>query len=272
MYPALTVELREWAERIFTADSLEEKLLTLPDGLKSLTDEQPGQAVAWTAPPRPAGLQIAPKNKRKRIPHPNAFEQKDMRIRALHAFANHELMALEMMAWALLAFPQADKTFRKGLANVLLDEQRHFALYAEHIKTMGATFGDLPLNDHFWKAATKINDPLDWVCTMHLTFEQANLDHAPYFGKAFSEVEDHASADLMQVIFEDEIRHVRFGSRWLKKWQPEGASMFETYAQHCSGGRSPFRAKGLDYQKDARLAAGLDDDFVSRLEAWQTDL
>lgn len=106
---------------------------------------------------------------------------------------------------------------------------------------------------------------------MHLTFEQANLDHAPYFGKAFSEVEDQASADLMQVIFEDEIRHVRFGSRWLKKWQPEGMSMFETYAQHCAGGRSPFRAKGLGYQKEARLAAGLDADFVSRLEAWETD-
>lgn len=266
------MELREWAERIFTADTLEEKLLTPHDGLRSLTDNQPGSPIVWSAPPRPSGLEIAPKNQRKRIPHPNAFEQKEMRIRALHAFANHELMALEMMAWALLAFPEADKTFRKGLANVLIDEQRHFALYAAHIKTMGAEFGDLPLNDHFWMAARKISNPLDWVCTMHLTFEQANLDHAPYFGHAFEQVEDHESAELMKVIFEDEIRHVRFGSRWLKKWTPEGESMFESYAKHCSGGRSPFRAKGFEFQKEARLAAGLDEDFITKLEAWNVDV
>lgn len=266
------MELREWAERIFGADTLEEKLLTPPDGLRSLTDENPGRAVAWSAPPRSAGLRIAPKNRRKRIPDPKAFEQKEMRIRALHAFANHELMALEMMAWALLAFPEADKTFRKGLANVLIDEQRHFALYSEHLTTLGANFGDLPLNDHFWMAAQKISDPLDWVCTMHLTFEQANLDHAPYFGRAFEEVEDFASAELMKVIFEDEIRHVRFGGKWLKKWSPEGQSTFDTYLQHCSGGRSPFRAKGFEFQREARQAAGLDGDFISKLEAWNSDL
>ena len=265
------MELREWATRVFSADTLEEKLLRPPCGFKELTDNNPGRAISWTKPPRPSHLQIAPKKKRKRIPHPSSLNRKDMRIRCLHAFANHELMALELMAWALLAFPDAPPKFRKGLAKVLMDEQEHFELYAERIKDMGAQFGDVPLNDHFWRAADTITDPLDWVCTMHLTFEQANLDHAPYFGELFAKVGDQESADLMKRIFIDEIQHVRFGSKWLKEMKPEEQSLFHAYSAHCSPQNGPFRAKGPGFQKEAREKAGLDLDFISSLQAWEND-
>ena len=259
------MELREWALRVFTADSLEEKLLVPPGGLKSLTDHKPGAPVPWTRPPRPSHLQIAGKEERRRLPRPQALGNADMRARCLHVFANHALMALEMMAWALRAFPQAEPTFRKGLANILLDEQEHFLLYTERLQAMGVTFGDMPVNDHFWRVAGQISDPLDWVCTMHLTFEQSNLDHAPFYGRLFQEVGDTASAALMQTIFEDEIHHVRFGARWLKQFQPEGQSLFETFAQHCAEINPPARGKGLEFQEEARKAAGLDEEFIQAM-------
>lgn len=266
------MELREWALRVFTADSLEEKLLVPPGGLKSLTDHRPGAPVPWTRPPRPSHLQIAGKEERRRLPRPQALGNADMRARCLHVFANHELMALEMMAWALLAFPQAEPTFRKGLANILLDEQEHFLLYTERLQAMGVTFGDMPVNDHFWRVAGQISDPLDWVCTMHLTFEQSNLDHAPFYGKIFREVGDHAAADLMQTIFEDEIRHVRFGTKWLKHYQPEESTMFDTFVARTTQSLPPGRAMGPDYQTQARREAGLDENFVSRLRVWKPDV
>lgn len=259
------MELREWAIRIFSADSLEEKLLAPEGGLKALTDEQPGAAVAWRQPPRASHLQIAPRKKRKSTPHPSSLDQPEMRVRCLHAFANHELMALEMMAWALLAFPEAEKSFRKGLAKILLDEQGHFSLYCRRLAKMGVQFGDLPLNDHFWRVGSLISNPLDWVCTMHLNFEQSNLDHAPYFGKLFQAVDDLDSAELMQTIFQDEIGHVRFGSRWLKRYQPEGMSSFETFQQHCPEINPASRAVGFDFQEQARLEAGLDPEFIRSL-------
>ena len=263
------MELNEWAHRIFAADTLEEKLLAPAGGLKDLTDRSPGPAVAWKSPPRPAHLQVADRKKRVKFPSPEALAKEEMRARCLHTFANHELMALEMMAWALLAFPEAPSSFRKGLANILLDEQRHFALYSERLNKMGIQFGDLPVNDHFWRVAAKICDPLDWVCTMHLTFEQANLDHAPFYAARFREVEDLASAELMDLIFHDEIRHVRFGSRWLRHYQPQDRSMFEVFQEHCTVYNSPSRARGPEFQEQARLEAGLDADFVRALQNWE---
>lgn len=263
------MELRDWAMRVFTADSLEEKLFAPSDGLKSLTDHKPGTPVVWTQPPRPSHLQIAGKDRRKKFPSPKSLENKEMRARCLHVFANHELMALEMMAWALLAFPDAEASFRKGLANILLDEQRHFKLYSERLLALGVRFGDLPVNDHFWRSAGNITNPLDWVCTMHLTFEQCNLDHAPYFGRLFQEVEDAESAALMKVIFEDEIRHVRFGSRWLKAYQPDDMDLFDAYAAHCTKGNPPMRAMGPEFNGQARLLAGLDEEFIRRLQAYE---
>ncbi len=254
------MELNEWAARIFGADCLEEKLLA-PAG--PLTDLQPGPPVAWRRPARSGQLAIAPKGQRQKFPR--SMVREEARAFSLHAFANHELMALEMMAWALLAFPEADKKFRAGLAQVLADEQRHFQLYCERLAAMGVRFGDLPINDHFWRAGPDIANPLDWVCTMHLTFEQSNLDHAPFYGRLFREAGDEASARLMQTIFEDEIHHVRFGAHWLKQQRTEGESLFETFARHCGSINPPQRAKGFEFQEQARRAAGLDEDFIRAL-------
>lgn len=259
------MELHEWASRVFGGDCLEEKLLAPPDGVKQLSDLRPGPAVEWRRPPRSGSLAIAPKEQRINFPRPSSMDREEMRARSLHAFANHELMALEMMAWALLAFPTAEASFRQGLAQVLVDEQRHFQLYCERLEGMGVRFGDLPVNDHFWRAGPDISNPLDWVCTMHLTFEQSNLDHAPFYGRLFREAGDEASARLMQTIFEDEIHHVRFGTRWLQRYQAEGKSLFETFASHCGEINPPARAKGLEFQAEARRAAGLDDEFIQAL-------
>ena len=173
------MEIRQWALRIFQADNLEEKLLEPEGGLKALTDEQPGAPVPWNRPARPRHLQVAARRARKKFPHPQSLHQPEMRVRCLHAFANHELMALEMMAWALLAFPQAERTFRKGLAKILLDEQGHFRLYVERLNRLNVNFGDLPINDHFWRVGPGRSSPLAWVCALHLTFALSIPDPAP---------------------------------------------------------------------------------------------
>ncbi|MCB9638269.1 MAG: DUF455 family protein [Myxococcales bacterium] len=271
------MEIRDFAEQIFFADTLEGKLtnpaaalMSAPHLLPSLTDEQPGDAVDWQRPSRPPHLEIASKRKRKRIPRAESLHDPEMRARTLHAFGNHELMALEMMAWALLAFPNAPRGFRMGLVRIILDEQEHTRLYIERVQAMGAEFGDFPLNDHFWRIAPQIKDPLTWVCCMHLSLEQANLDHAPFYERVFRSFDDHGAADLMKQIFTDELMHVRFGGHWLRHYTPDGESPFENFITHLPKWCEPHRARGLEFNEDGRRRAGLDEEFIARMAEIET--
>ena len=113
------MELREFAERVLFAATLEEKLLCPAD----ITDENPGAArVTPSAPGRPKELQFkATGTARDSFPGAKNLEQSRERGRLLHFFANHELLATELMALVLLRFPDAPAAFRKGCYQTLTD-------------------------------------------------------------------------------------------------------------------------------------------------------
>jgi uncharacterized ferritin-like protein (DUF455 family) len=258
------MELRDFATRILHATSLDGKLWRPEGGLQAFTDRGPGEATSWRRPSRPPELEIAPRGQRVSIPSPRALGQVEHRVRVLHAFANHELMALELMAWALLAYPDAPAAFRRGLVAVLFDEQRHLRMYMSRIEAMGAQFGDLPVNDHFWRCAPDLTTPLKWACAMNLTFEQANLDHAPFWAQAFRQFDDEATAAVLERIARDEEEHVAFGAALLLE-RSGTRDPFEVYRENLTFHNDPARARGPEFKADARRRAGLPDDFVRRL-------
>ena len=87
------MEIREFAERVLHGATLEEKLFLPTNGIASLTDHEPGEAIMWKEPARPAGLEVSHKKKRKKLPHPDALGDPEMAMRSLHTFANRELMS-----------------------------------------------------------------------------------------------------------------------------------------------------------------------------------
>src|SRR5439155_7886224 len=129
--------------------------------------------VRLAAPGRPPELAIVP-GRRTRVPPIAGMRDPAQRARILHALANHELQAVELFAWALLAFPDAPLAFRRGLVAILGDEQRHFRLYEARLTAHATRFGDHPVTAHFWNKLDHLTGPLEFVCAMGLTFEAAN--------------------------------------------------------------------------------------------------
>ncbi len=258
------MELRELARRILDGGRLEDKYF-FPDDPGVLADEVRGPAMPWEPPARCPELQIAPRGERLKFPSPQNLGDPEMAVRALHTFANHELMAVELMAWALVAYPETPAEFRAGMVRLLRDEQRHLRLYADRIEELGGRFGSLPMNDHFWRCAADLTTPMKWICAMNLTFEQGNLDHAPHFAEHFRTCGDEKTAELLDVIFEDEIHHVGFGVRWLKEFKDPEQSLFEAYVENLTFHNEPERARGEEYRRDARRRAGFDESFIAAL-------
>lgn len=256
-------EIREWANSILAADSIAGKLAH--PGI--LTDDQPGSPLIWDEPVRPPGMSFSKKSKEDKLPSFQEHSDAEKRAICLHRFAGHELLAVEMMAFTLLAFPDAPKTFRRGLAHTLKEEQEHVRLYMKRMEGLNIQFGDLPLYRHFWRHTPYIHSPMDYVCIMSLTFEMANLDFAPMYGKSFARHGDPESAQLMAGILHDEINHVGFGWNWLKRFKNQEFTEWEAWEMALASTLlTPKRAKGFQLHELPREQAGIPQEWIDKLK------
>lgn len=252
---------RDYAHAIVTSETLAAKLE--PPGELALEDPEPPLRIA--APGRPANLAIVP-GRTARVPPIAGMPDPHQRARILHALANHELQAIELFAWALLAFPDAPLAFRRGLVAILADEQRHLGLYAQRLAALGMTFGDLPVTGHFWNKLDHLGTPLEFVCAMGLTFENANLDFAGDYAAAARACGDHATAAALVQVHEDEIAHVHFGYVWLQKLAGD-RDPWEAYCASVKFPLGPKRARGAVLDREARRRAGFSEAFIDALDA-----
>jgi uncharacterized ferritin-like protein (DUF455 family) len=257
------MELRAFAEQVLLTPDLEIKL-QIPE--EAFTDDVPGPAVRHPLPGRPANLQFSAPRRSPAMPRGEALRDERKRAVAHHVMANHELQALEVMAWVLCAFPDAPAEFRRGLGWVMQEEQRHTRMHIERARKLGLEFGELPVNCYIWKKAMEFQSPLDYLVGLPLVFEARNLDHTLEFAAEFEAVGDLRSAALMRTIHDDEIKHVAFGIEWLRRLKPESQSDWDAFAAHLHWPLRPSKARGDVFQHDARRAAGLTEEFIGRLD------
>lgn len=257
------MELRAFAKQILLSSDIDVKLRPLEP---PLTDGAPGAAVRVRAPERPPGLAFAGRRQAPAMPHPDTLGEPERRGVAHHIMANHELQALEVMAFVVLAFPDAPAEFRRGLAEVMADEQRHTRMHVERCAALGVPFGTLPVNGYFWEKAQQFESLLDYLAGLPLTFEGRNLDHTLEFEEWFAAAGDPKSAAVMRTIHRDEIEHVRFGLEWLRRLKPEGATDWEAYVAHLHYPLRAEKARGKTFHREPRVAAGMSEEFIAKLE------
>jgi uncharacterized ferritin-like protein (DUF455 family) len=258
------MELRAFAEQVLFATSLDDKL----HSPETITDDHPGTAMtAPTMPGRPGHLRFKETGEGGKSPRAKLAHEKD-RGRLLHFFANHELLATELMALVLLRFPEAPASFRRGVWQTLRDEQEHTRLYLERMRACGVEFGDLPVSGYFWRAVSAMQNPIDYVAGLSLTFEQANLDFSRHFAGEFARVGDKTGAQLLERIYRDEIVHVAYGLKWFRRWKNPEESDWAAFCRHLQYPLSPQRAKGFAVNVEGRRAAGLEPEFIAELDVY----
>lgn len=259
------MELRELAERVLFGSTLADKLAT-PD---RLVDTRPGPAIdAPRWPARTEALRLDRDRPARPFPSVSELDDPDARAFVLHSFANHELLATELMALMLLRFPDAPRAFRLGLGQILCDEQEHMRLYLGRMEALGAGFGEHRVSPFFWNALAGVPDPMTFVVGMSLGFEQANLDHSLHWLAACRTIEDAATAEVLQQVYDDEVRHVRHGLHWFRRWRAPGEDDWDGFVARAKGPLSPARARGPGFSVAAREACGFDERFVRELAVW----
>jgi uncharacterized ferritin-like protein (DUF455 family) len=256
----------DFAQKILSGGELESKLL---DQEVIWDDYRPYQL------PRLPGRaqQIAFSDKQLKFPKPASLREDEKKAIALHSFANHELLAIEMMAAALLIYPHADDDsirFKRGILSALRDEQKHLQLYINRLQELGHGFGDFPLNDFFWRQMEKLTNPAQYSAVMSMTFEAANLDFACFYARLFRSYGDEQTASVLETVLEDEISHVAFGAHWMKRWKQQD-DLWTFYQASLPWPLTPARSKGIEFSAELRRQAGMDENFLTALMTYEDD-
>ncbi len=259
----------EYAEHILLDGSLESKLLS-------------GDTIDWTTIPNyePRRVLIPKRTKeiefleeQVKFPKKGAMLDKKQRGKALHFFANHELLAIEMMAAAIILFPHEHPSVFKSLVDTISEEQLHFKLYLDRMKELGVEFGQYPLNQFFWSFMEKIEDIETFYSVVSLTFEQANLDFALYYRELFKEIGDSKTSDIMNTIYQDEIKHVARGRAHIAKTllrEKQAESFWDYFLELLPYPLSAVRAKGMIFDEEGRRRAGLDSGYITNLKDYKS--
>ena len=259
------MDIRAFAERVLFGDTWDDKLLRLDQ----FEDPYPRPAILTPSHPgRPQGLRLDSWHDREKLRFADVRRLNSEKERGLvlHFFANHELLALELMALALLKFPAAPAKFRRGLVQTLSDEQEHVRLYRRRMEQVGVEFGEIPVSDFFWTAIAPMQSPMDFVTCLSLTLEQANLDYSVYYADTYRRLGDEVTAGILQRIYQDEIGHVKHGLSWFNRWRDPQISEWDAYKRILRTPLTPARAKGIGFNRDGRSQAGLSIPFINELE------
>tara|TARA_Y100000768_G_C23989263_1_gene691069 strand:+ start:515 stop:1342 length:828 start_codon:yes stop_codon:yes gene_type:complete len=260
----------EYAETILLKGDLDNKLID-----KEIIDwsvKSPRSPIVVDLPVRNDSIRIS--SDQVKFPKKGALKDSYQRGKALHFFANHELLAIEMMAYAIVMFPFEKESVYKSLVETISEEQKHLKLYIKRMNEFGVEFGDFPLNQYFWSFMEKMENIEMFFSVIALTFEQANLDFALYYKNLFKDLGDSKTAAVMEVIYQDEIKHVARGRSHLSKVvskSEEYISFWDYFLSLLPAPLTADRAKGMIFDEKGRQKAGLDQAFIQNLKDYKGD-
>jgi len=185
------------------------------------------------------------------------------RVNLVHAIAHIELNAIDL-AWDMVArFSNQDlpKAFYDDWVQVAEDEARHFDMLVKRLDELDARYGDQPAHDGLWEAAVNTaGDILARLSLVPMVLEARGVDTTPASVQRLRANGDDATADIMQLIGDEEIAHVAAGVRWFEHiCANRGLTPVPTFkalvAKHFKGQLKP------PFNVPARTQAGMGRDY-----------
>jgi len=155
----------------------------------------------------------------RRDPQMEEFEITDPRVRreAIHRHMSNEITSLDIAAQCLADFPDAPWGLRMELARQCWDESRHIDGLHRRLQEVGGHKGEFPISAFEWCVTCAIDNLPGRLASQNRTFEAGAMDVVGEGLDIWREMGDPETAAVLDAILADEIQHVRFANRWIKK-------------------------------------------------------
>jgi uncharacterized ferritin-like protein (DUF455 family) len=139
----------------------------------------------------------------------------------LHSIVHIEYSAIDLALDAVYRYEGMPREYYLDWLHVARDEIRHFLMLHELLESLGFAYGDFPVHrglfDAGYKSASSI---LDRMAIVPRYFEASGLDVGPQIMRKLHHRRENPWVEeliaLLEIIYQEEIDHVRKGDYWFK--------------------------------------------------------
>ena len=133
----------------------------------------------------------------------------------LHAICHIEFNAINLALDAAWRFRTLPEQFNIDWLKVAFEETEHFVLMRDRLRAYGYDYGDFPAHGNLWEMAYKTAfDPLLRMALVPRVLEARGLDVTPGIRNKIEQRKDLATCAALDVIYRDEVGHVKIGNYW----------------------------------------------------------
>lgn len=172
-------------------------------------DHQTAKAI--TIPGRPEKPELVlPKFLKKR-----GIAKQSGRNHLMHAIAHIEFNAINLALDAVYRFADQPFEFYRDWLRVASEEAKHFGLINDYLSKQNIQYGDFPAHDGLWDMCVRTSDNvLARMALVPRVLEARGLDVTPSLIEKLTHTKDMDAVAVLNVIYAEEIDHVRIGSDW----------------------------------------------------------
>lgn len=188
------------------------------------------------------------------------------RIGFLHAFAHIEFNAINIALDAVYRFREMSDEYVSDWLLVASEEAKHFLLLDDCLTERGSFYGEHDAHRGLWDMVCKTrHDILHRMALVPRVMEARGLDVTPSMINKFNQANDLRAVEILEIIYRDEIGHVRIGNFWYQTLCDErkldSTQTFSDLVDFYMDGklRGPFNWP-------ARLEAGFEKSELESLE------
>ena len=138
-------------------------------------------------------------------------------IHTIHSICHIEFNAINLALDACYRFQNISQKFSLDWLKVAFEEAKHFNLLRNYLLELGFDYGDFAAHNGLWDMTEQTDyDALVRMALVPRVLEARGLDATPAILKRFKNSEFSKMADILEVIYIDEIGHVKTGNYWYK--------------------------------------------------------
>ena len=187
-------------------------------------------------------------------------------IKNIHAICHIEFNAINLALDAIYRFQEMPHQYYLDWVKVATEESYHFSLLNEYLEELGYHYGDFDAHNGLWQMSVDTDyDVLARMALVPRVLEARGLDVTPSIRKKFSGSKFTRMVEILDIIFEDEIGHVKIGNYWYRYLcNKRGIDLVQTFDElikkHIGSSlRGPFN-------REARLLSDFSRDELKYLE------